>query len=268
MKITKGKIILAVIVIYFIIMGIININKEKDDNELILDKVTIVNDGKVLKENEGKLVLVTGKIEYDGKISFLENSDTFDSFKVIRKVEDYQEIEKNDNKKHYDWVERKEGFDSKEYLYTIYSETKTLDTKIGEFVLDETGMNKVEAKELYINKDNKIGDLEFDGLFYSKLSHEDNPQVGDMRVTYHYFNTNKYKSISILAEQKGDSFIPYKLNNKKEIYIVYNGEINTKEKLENQLKLQVKRDSKGKILFILMILGIGIFFIVDNKKKV
>ena len=45
------------------------------------------------------------------------------------------------------------------------------------------------------------------------------------------------------------------------------GKINTKEKLTKQLELNVKRTTKGKTLFIIMILAVGIFFIVDNKKS-
>ena len=44
------------------------------------------------------------------------------------------------------------------------------------------------------------------------------------------------------------------------------GKVDTKEKLSKELKTNVKKTIKGKTLFILMILGLGIFFIVDNKK--
>lgn len=267
MKITKGKIILAVIVIYFIVMGVINISKEKDDNSVLLDQVTIVSDGKINSKNEDRLVLVTGKISFDGKISFLENGDSFNTFKAKRIVEDYKEIISSSGSKKNEWVERKDGFDSKEYLYTIRTETRTLDTMIGDFKLDKIGMDKVEASELYINRKNLIGDLGFDGLYYSNLDHEDNPQIGDMRIKYYYFNFDKNNYISILAKQKGNSFVPYELNEKKEIYNVYNGKIDNKEKLEEKLNEKTKSNIKGKILFVLMILGIGIFFIIDNKKK-
>ena len=39
------------------------------------------------------------------------------------------------------------------------------------------------------------------------------------------------------------------------------------KKLAKQLKTHVKSTIKGKTLFILMVLGIGIFFIVDNRKN-
>ena len=43
--------------------------------------------------------------------------------------------------------------------------------------------------------------------------------------------------------------------------------IDDKEKLARELNLNVKRTTKGKILFIVMIIAVGIFFIVDNRKK-
>ena len=86
MKITKGKIILLIVVVYFIVFAIINVNKEKDINKQLLDKVTYVTDGKINKKNEGKLVLVTGKVGYDKLVSFLELPEDFGTIKISRKV--------------------------------------------------------------------------------------------------------------------------------------------------------------------------------------
>lgn len=266
MKLTKGKIILGIIIIYFTIMGIKSINKEKSDNEMLLDNVTIVTDGKIKESNEGNLVLLVGEISYDDGIALLELENKIDTFKLKRTVQDYKE-EKNENGKVvHEWKNREEGYDSDNYLYTIASEEFTIDTKIGDFHLDKKGMELVEASSLYKDQE-KIGDLEFDGLFYSLLDHEDNEQVGDMRISYYYFDTTKTKYLSVLAEQKGDTFVPYKLDKKTEVYRVYNGKIDTKDKLKDKLNAKVKADIRGKIIFIVMILGVGIFLIVDNKRK-
>lgn len=267
MKITKGKIILIIIVIYFSFMGYKNISKEKDNNNLLLDQVTIVSDGKVDSDNDGKLVLVTGKISYDGNISFIELGKQFDTFKVERIVEDYKKVETTSGNFSNKWVKRKKEIESDDYLYLITSETKCLDTKIGEFSIDDIGMSKVDANELFIDREIKIGNLQFDGLAYSDLDHKDNEQIGDMRIKYFYYNTDKNKYISILAEQHGDSFIPYKIDKKTEIYNVYNGRIDTIEKLKDKLNSETKSNASGKILFILMIIGAGTFFILDSKKK-
>lgn len=71
MKLSKGKIILIVVVIYFAVFAVINTNKEKNYNKEILDKVIYVKDGKIDEKNNGKLVLVTGKINYDEPVSFI-----------------------------------------------------------------------------------------------------------------------------------------------------------------------------------------------------
>ena len=56
MKLSKGKIVLIAIVLYFVIFAFINVNKEKNINKDILDKVIYVNDGKLDSNNEGKLI--------------------------------------------------------------------------------------------------------------------------------------------------------------------------------------------------------------------
>ena len=88
MKLSKGKIILIVIVVYFIIFAIINVNKEKGINEDILESVVYVTDGKVDAKNDGKLVLVSGRISYDNLVSFLELNPDFGTIKINRKVEE------------------------------------------------------------------------------------------------------------------------------------------------------------------------------------
>lgn len=263
MKLTKGKIILIIVVFYFSIMAIKNINIEKNDVSVILDQVTIVEDGKVNKENEGKLVLVVGNINSDKEIYFEELDKPIKTIKATRKVEDYKKETKN-GKDYYKWVNRIEGYDSSNILYTLKTETKTTSVKIGEFTLNEKGLNILDDSKLYHEMEN-VKELSFDGLYYSKEGSDENPKVDDMRISYNIYElTDDY--MSILALQKNDTFEPYKID-KNEYYNIYNGKINTKELLKEKLNDQIKKDQKGKFIFILMILGIGIFFIVDSKKN-
>ena len=88
-----------------------------------------------------------------------------------------------------------------------------------------------------------------------------------MKISYIYFNLEKNPYVSVLAVQKGNSFEPYKVDKKNEVYQVFMGKVENKEALTKELKTNVKRTIRGKSLFIIMILGIGIFFIVDNRKK-
>ena len=261
MKITKGKIILLAIVIYFSVFAVININKEKDYNQEMLDKVVIVTDGKVDSKNEGKLVLVSGKIKSDNLVSFLELED-FSTIKITRTVEDYLKVDGEE-----EWVERKEPLkDEDDYLKQIVSEEKISDVSIGEYQLDKKGLELIPADKYY-SKQEKIGDLETAGISYSRDKWEENLKIGDMRLTYKYYDLEKYPNMTILAVQKGNSFVPYEVDKKTQVYQVFTKKVDTKEKLEKELQLNVKRTTKGKTLFILMILAVGIFFIVDNRKK-
>ena len=264
---SKGKIILIVVVAYFIIFAIINVNKEKSINEKILDEVTYVTDGKINNKNQGKLVLVTGKITYDDLVSFIE-LENFGSIKISRKVEDYvKEYDEEDNEYDYKWVEREEPLNNNEddYLKTIVSEEKVSNVKVGEFKLDKKGLELLPADKYY-SKQESIGELTTKGIDYMRDPWEEDLKEGDIRLTYKYFDLEKNPYITILAVQDEESFKPYKVDKKKEVYQIFMGKVDTKEKLSKELKTNVKKTIKGKTLFILMILGLGIFFIVDNKK--
>ncbi|MBQ8131482.1 MAG: hypothetical protein IJ193_03235 [Bacilli bacterium] len=268
MKLTKGKIILLIIVVYFAIFAVININKEKDTNKEILDKVVIVENGELKKENEGKIVVVSGKIGYDNLVSFMELDENFGTIKIKRTVEDYLKIKDKDGKNETKWVERTEPLEDNngDYLKTIVSEEKISKVTIGDFELDEKGLSLIPAKKRYSGQE-KIGDLITTGLDYSRDPYEEDLKVGDMRLIYEYYELDKDPELSILAVQKGNSFVPYKVDKKHEVYQVFVGKVDTKAKLEKELQTNVKQTTKGKFLFIIMIIGVGIFLIVDNKKK-
>ena len=263
MKLSKGKIILIVIVVYFIVFAIINVNKEKDYNQDILDDVIYITDGVVKPENDGKLVLVRGKIEYDNLVTFMELEEGFGSIKINRKVEDYLKVDGE-----YKWVERMQPLEetNDNYLKTIVSDEKVSNVKIGEFELDEKGLSLIDADKYY-SKQESIGELITTGIDYSRDPHEEDLKEGDIKLTYKYYDLDKYPNMSILAVQKGNSFEAYKVDKKTEVYQVFNYKIDTKEKLTEALNTNVKKTIKGKTLFIIMILGVGIFLIIDNKKK-
>ena len=265
LKITKGKVILVALIAYFTIFAFININKEKELNKKILKEVVYVTDGKVDSKNEGKLVLVSGKIEYDELVSFIELED-FGTIKINRKVEDYKkEYDDDDNEYVYEWVERETPLDGDDYLKKIVSEEKVSNINIGEFVLDKRGLELIPADSYYSDQES-IGGLITTGIDYSRDPHEEDLKEGDMKITYKYYDLNKYPNMSILAVQKGNSFVPYQVDKKKDFYQVFTKVVDNEKDLEKELKSNVKKTTRGKFLFIAMILGVGVFFIVDSKK--
>ena len=268
MKLSKGKIILIVLVVYFIVFAFINVNKEKNMNKDILDKVVYITDGKVDSKNEGKLVLVCGKISYDNLVTFMELKEDFGTIKIKRTVEDFVSYDE-DGHKGYKWEERLKPLEDNEehdYLKEIVSEDKISNNiSVGEFKLDEKGLSLIPIKTTYKESEN-IGGLTTTGLAYERDPWEEDLEEGDIRLTYKYYDINKNPYLSVLAVQKGNSFIPYKVDKKTEEYEVYVGKITDEKALSKQLKTNVKNTIRGKSLFIILILGIGIFLIVDNRK--
>ena len=266
MKITKGKVILFVIVVYFTVFAIINVNKEKNVNEDILSKVVYVSDGTVKEENDGKIVLVVGKISAENRVGFLELNEGFSALKISRKVEDYIKDEDGD----LQWTERTEPLlnaKDDEYINTLVSMEKIADKiMVGDFVLDETGREKLPL-DTYYDKQESIGKLTTTGTFYSRDPWAEDLVEGDTKHTYKYFDDNNNPIISILAVQNGNTLKPYEVDSKTKVYQIFKAVVDDKDKLQEQLNLNVKRTIKGKTLFIIMILGVGIFFIVDAAKS-
>lgn len=269
MKISIGKIVLLIIVVYFAIFAVININKEKDLNKEILEKVIIVNDGILNTENEGKLVLVNGKISYDKLVTFNELKEDFGTIKISRKVEDFiKYTNENNGETEYKWEERIEPLTNNDsnYLSKIVSSSKTSSVMIGDYKLDDYGLNLVPENKYYSDQEYVL-DLTTTGLSYERDPWEEDLKEGDVRLTYKYYNLDKYPYMSILAVQKGNTFIPYKYDKKSEFYQVFTSKIDSKDKLSKELKRNVKKTTKGKILFILLIAGVGVFFIIDNRNS-
>lgn len=266
MKLSKGKIILIIIIIFLIISAITSLKTENNDKDKILKEVTIIKDGKLKKENEGKLVLVIGKINSDKKIYFEELDKPLETIKATRIVEDYKKEKNEDGSYSYDWIEREKGYEkTTNLLYTLETETKTNEVHIGEFLLNKEGMNLIKTNKMIHDMENVKG-YTFDGLYYSDPEmDQDEPEVGSMRIQY---NIHEMKSeyMSILAKQSKDSFKPYKIKH-NEYYNVYDGKVINKEQLSKKLDKQIKTDRKGKIIFIILIFALGVFFIKDAKKK-
>ena len=269
MKVSKGKIILVIVILYFAIFAIINVNKEKNLNKEILEKVTIIKDGKINKDMEGRLVLVSGKIIYDSLVSFDELDEGFGTIKISRKVEDYvkyKDENDNNNKYHYKWVERKNSYETDDnFLNSIVSEEKVAKVYIGDYELDRKGLDLIPVNKYYA-KQESIGGLITTGLTYSRDPYEEDLKEGDIQLTYKYYPLEKYPYMSVLARQKGNSFIPYKVDKKTAVYQLFTSKVDNKDKLSKELKLNVKRTKRGKFLFIIMILVVGIFLIIDSKK--
>ena len=264
MKFSKATIVLIVVLAVVTFFTIKNFNIEKTTDEEILKNVNVVADGKINSKNEGKLVLVTGKISFDGKVVFEELDAPINTFKAVRTVKDFVESEK-DGKKHYDWIERTEpdpnawGSSILDYLY---STEITLPTKVGDFVLDDYGMNLVKTSAHYHETAN-IGGLKWDGMKYGTNKDDDDP--GDVSIEYDYFNVDENEYLSIIAQQSGNTFKPYKIN-KIDTYYVFNGKLDSMDKLKEQINIKQEGRSRGRITGFVLIAAIVVLLYINHMK--
>ena len=264
MKISVGKIIVAVLLVLLIVTGVLSIKQRKSDNAEILKKVTVVSDGKINPANEGKLVLVCGEVDfYEIYLGELED-DQIDSFKIKRTVKDFVSYEK-DGQTHYEWQERTEKkYNAYKPLDYLYTEEFKEDAWIGEFVLDDYGMERVPMNGDFDEAESLFG-LKWNGMEYTNGGRDD-PEKGDVSLSYEYFDVDKYPYLSILAKQSGDSFEPYQLG-KTKVYSVFCGQIDSVDKLEEALGAQVKGEKRGRIALIVLIVAICAIVVLDKKKN-
>ena len=195
----KIKIVIYIIVVIFSVFLIAKaIKQESGANPEVLDKVVILNEAKVLPENEGKLVLVSGKL----KASEVFKDNTFglelDTFRVNKIVEMYQYKAGNDEVG-YEWkdkVEKKSIISGSGGIYrnpekSMSSINKCDKAYLGEFTVSE----KLTQR---INNNEKVELPEIEG-FKRKGEYLTNskwgPSVGDIRIKMSYVNLEKLGDI-------------------------------------------------------------------------
>lgn len=266
MKVSKGKIVLAVLVVLLAINGVRSTKRQKSLFSDVQKAVTVVADGKVNPENEGKLVLVTGKIAFEGGVKLPELDEPINTFKVKRTVKEFKKREGEDGKTHYDWEERTaaKAYPT-EVVDTLYTEERFLTPNVGEFVLDKMGVNLCHVTKSYRDQETICG-LTFDGLEYTNPAHRDNDYVGDVSISYEIFDCAKYDYLSVLAKQSGNSFVPYVMG-KNEVYKLYTQKIDSLEELKKTLDAETKSSIKSKIFFLLAIVCIALLLISNGKKN-
>lgn len=267
----KIKIVIYIIVVIFSVFLVAKaIKQESGANPEVLDKVFILNEAKVLPENEGKLVLVSGKL----KASEVFKDNTFgielDTFKVNKIVEMYQ-YKAGTDEVGYEWNEKDEKKSIVSGSGGIYrnpeksmsSINKCDEAYLGEFTVSE----KLTQR---INNNEKVELPEIEG-FKRKGEYLTNskwgPSVGDIRIKMSYVNLEKLGDISILAKQVGDGFEEYKLDTGAYAFNVYQTKISNKEELAKALEQDSKNMAGGMIFIIIVLIIIGIILFRDNIKN-
>ena len=191
-----------------------------------LDEVYIdVDSSSIDSKNEGKLIATSGKLINEETLTDKQFLVSVETPLMKRIVEVYQWEEDEDTDEDGDTVYRykkvwsSELIDSTEFNRSGYNnpqhkkfEDETFaskEVKVGAFKLSDdqikelsTNAKFTDFNEEQANKNN----LTISGKYLTNSEDLDNPKIGDVRI---YFVYNNSTDISVLAVQKGESFIDF-----------------------------------------------------------
>ena len=217
-------------------------------------------------ENDGKLISTSAEAISDAVLGD-ENIEIPNSLIVSRKVEMYQ------------WVENHDGADTKyekawseDFVDTTYFEDKSyknpplpIKSEVFSAEVAEFGDYTLNNEQiLLIKSENPVTDLPqnskytiVNGSYFSGKDIE-NPQIGDVLITYSYVPSKT--AVSIIGQQNSDNTISALQYKNMDIYIQYDGNL-SKDEIINAYR----QDNNNFTIFVriagclLMFLGLKLF---------
>lgn len=238
-------------------------NRDSLNNKTIEVKSTIVD-----KNNNGKLVFVNGYIIFNKDLEDKDFNVKVRTSKLERIVEIYQYKETKEDDETYsyetDWYN--ELIDSSKFKNSEYknpsdikykSEVYYNDVFLGAFKLNNKEIDDLGLNSRYLNLNSEFASkngFNISNEYYTTSKDIDFPEVGDIRISFRYNNSN---SASVIAKQSNNMFEDYKLNNTL-INKIYNEKLTKEEVIDNIYSLKI-------VLYVTMIVLSLILSIVGFK---
>ena len=253
------------------------------ENRKIIESATVVSDGKVLPENEGKIVIVPGTLEADLPFVDEETGITIHSIVAWRHVQKLRVGEDKEKKTQY-WVWDFEygpdsfGGDKKlvapnvtlgefavseEFIQTLSTNQKR--TEFTENELNQMDWNVFkDAGKYYLYQGEKMpkaeGDVEYFNTKHSKYAYKD--YIGTLRVNYEERDGELDYTI-VGLQQNGQLVKAPELG----VRFVCPGQLTVSELLE-QADSDAKSSTIMAFAFAAVLLAVGVFAFVKKEKKV
>lgn len=217
-----------------------NIQTVKEATEAVVN----VSSNTVDSANDGKLICVNGDLQIaGGSLVDTTFSVSADTAKLKRVVEMYQWDENehsNKNSKSYTYTKKwsSEKIDSSKFHQSGHENNASMpytsqsfyanDVYIGEYKLSKDQISNLETdSSLMLNQNiNLPQGYRVYGNYITNTSDIDNPNIGDIRITYVY---NGYEQASVMAVQQGNSFVDYVSGSGKTINRVEEGLLNSNQ---------------------------------------
>lgn len=238
-------------------------NRDSLNNKTIEVKSTIID-----KNNNGKLVFVNGYIILNKDLEDKDFNVKIRTSKLERIVEIYQYKETKEDDETYsyetDWYN--ELIDSSKFKNSEYknpsdikykSEVYYNDVFLGAFKLNNKEIDDLGLNSRYLNLNSEFASkngFNISNEYYTTSKDIDFPEVGDIRISFRYNNSN---SASVIAKQSNNMFEDYKLNNTL-INKIYNEKLTKEEVIDNIYPLKI-------VLYVTMIVLSLILSIVGFK---
>lgn len=226
-------------------------NRDSLNNKTIEVKSTIID-----KNNNGKLVFVNGYIILNKDLEDKDFNVKIRTSKLERIVEIYQYKETKEDDETYsyetDWYN--ELIDSSKFKNSEYknpsdikykSEVYYNDVFLGAFKFNNKEIDNLGLNSRYLDLDSEFASkngFNISNEYYTTSKDIDFPEVGDIRISFRYNNSN---SASVIAKQSNNMFEDYKLNNTL-INKIYNEKLTKEEVIDNIYPLKI-------VLYVTMI---------------
>lgn len=222
--IISGFIMIVIAIILLFVNEASAVDAEKVIS-LAKDSYIEVSSSKIDKNNDGKLVVTNGKINLINDMIYDQDFNVgVKTAKLVRTVEMYQWSEKCEDSENgketctytknwsntiIDDTNFESGHVNPDTMPYSSSELYMSNVNLGEYILDVNLLQQLSTNKKYTDLDEKVAkskDLNIiDGMF-TTYEEENNPEIGDVRISFLY---NDASDISVMGVQSENKFVKF-----------------------------------------------------------
>lgn len=264
MKEILFKIVYLLIVLFISFFGFKSSLQKNNTYKDILKEVVVLEGTKILPENEGKLVLISGKLESEDILEF-NNFDIKVETPILKsRVEMLQYVKDGSGKGVIQRWSNKEpelSVRDEETGRTYYNEVKELkdeaiygNAKLGEFELGPEVLQIINTNTIYTDlKD--IGDYRV--LKEGELTNSSEEEApGDYKITFRYLDLEEDYDYTLIGKQVNNTLTEYELELGTYFFKSYKGKL-TFDDIYKQIQKERNLQILIRLGYVALILGVG-----------
>lgn len=243
-KVPTSSIVLVILTVFFVLWGVYQHSLAKGAE--IFDNAVQLSKCEYSSENEGKFVCMNGRPELVKKSADPATGVEADGFVLIRNVEMYQYIIESDKViKDFSSAQKEnitgdggEKYENPAFPEELQNAVFIGEAKLGEFEISPKFLVTMAEENPFMTKEYEYKEIDnlpdLKGKMNLKVSDgyytdgdPENPQIGDIRVSYSYLPVSEIDSLTLFGVQQNgavgtesaedNSFMSDTLKNKNEI---------------------------------------------------